>query len=240
MAEHQLPKLNTGVRFSSSALAEAQLDGMIRPAGRLNGSSKRLRATSVPHLPGYAAAMARRPWGNVRKLPSGRWQARYQVQGTWRNDAGDVPHQEPGRQLARGDPHRPRTRELDRPERRQDPSHRLRAGMARHAAGAPAADEGELPQPAEAPHPAHARSGRAGRPFAGDREDVASGAHRGGPSGFVDDCQGLPAPPRDVRDRTRGRRDRPQPVRHQWCLRRAPGRAPCRHDRADRRRRPAQ
>ena len=29
--------------------------------------------------------MARRPWGNARKLPSGRWQARYQVQGTWRN-----------------------------------------------------------------------------------------------------------------------------------------------------------
>jgi integrase len=29
--------------------------------------------------------VARRPWGNVRKLPSGRWQARYQVQGVWRN-----------------------------------------------------------------------------------------------------------------------------------------------------------
>lgn len=28
--------------------------------------------------------MARRPWGNARKLPSGRWQARYQIQGVWR------------------------------------------------------------------------------------------------------------------------------------------------------------
>ena len=28
--------------------------------------------------------MARRPWGNARQLPSGRWQARYQVQGVWR------------------------------------------------------------------------------------------------------------------------------------------------------------
>ncbi len=28
--------------------------------------------------------MARRAWGSVRKLPSGRWQARYQVQGVWR------------------------------------------------------------------------------------------------------------------------------------------------------------
>jgi integrase len=28
--------------------------------------------------------MARRPWGNARKLPSGRWQARYQVKGVWR------------------------------------------------------------------------------------------------------------------------------------------------------------
>ncbi|MBA3289471.1 MAG: site-specific integrase [Acidimicrobiia bacterium] len=28
--------------------------------------------------------MARRPWGNARKLPSGRWQARYQIKGIWR------------------------------------------------------------------------------------------------------------------------------------------------------------
>ncbi|MGI9031941.1 MAG: tyrosine-type recombinase/integrase [Ilumatobacteraceae bacterium] len=28
--------------------------------------------------------MARRPWGNARKLPSGRWQARYQIKGVWR------------------------------------------------------------------------------------------------------------------------------------------------------------
>jgi integrase len=29
--------------------------------------------------------VARRPWGNARQLPSGRWQARYQVQGVWRS-----------------------------------------------------------------------------------------------------------------------------------------------------------
>jgi hypothetical protein len=31
-----------------------------------------------------AVSRSRNTWGSVRKLPSGRWQARYRVDGVWR------------------------------------------------------------------------------------------------------------------------------------------------------------
>ena len=59
---------------------------MIRRAGP---AERVVEVACVPdpcHIsPATLRAMARRPWGNARKLPSGRWQARYQVQGRWRN-----------------------------------------------------------------------------------------------------------------------------------------------------------
>ncbi|MGO9911817.1 MAG: site-specific integrase, partial [Acidimicrobiales bacterium] len=34
-----------------------------------------------------AEVKSRSSWGSVRKLPSGRWQARYRVEGKWRSAA---------------------------------------------------------------------------------------------------------------------------------------------------------
>ena len=52
------------------------------------GSRDEAKWPSVPHpchrIPTTLPPVSRRPWGNARKLPSGRWQARYQIRGVWR------------------------------------------------------------------------------------------------------------------------------------------------------------
>src|SRR4051812_33363840 len=76
MAEHQLPKLNTGVRFSSSALSKPP------DRGGFQGGSARPAPQSVPttcreHADRSVVMARARSFGNIRQLPSGPFQGRY-------------------------------------------------------------------------------------------------------------------------------------------------------------------
>ena len=209
---------------------------MIRRAGP---AERVVEAACVPHpchiSPATLRAMARRPWGNARKLPSGRWQARYQVQGRWRNapetfrtkSLADSWLAATRTDLERGNWIDPGAGKVHltayaqgwlaaRPELRPRTKENYRSLLKLHIL--PTLGQVELGDLS----PATVRTWRAGLIEAGHP----------GSSTIAKAYRLLHAM---SRDRTRGRRDRPQPVRHQGCLRRTPGRAPCRHDRADRR-----
>ena len=168
--------------------------------------------------------MGRSRWGSVRKLPSGRYQARYQVNGVWRTapttfrtkGLADSFLAATRTELERG--------HVDRPDGGQGRAFRLRRELAcrpselrPRTASSTAVCSGCtcFPSSARPNSPTHTGQG----PL------MARPPDRGRPPGRLDDRQGLPAAPRDLRDRARGRVDRSQPVRHQGRIGGAAGRA---------------
>jgi hypothetical protein len=81
--------------------------------------------------------MARaRSFGNIRKLPSGRYQARYWNLG--KQIPADTTFANKTEALARDDRGRHGPRRVDRPDRRRAPVRRVRDSVGRGAPGAPA------------------------------------------------------------------------------------------------------
>ena len=240
MAEHQLPKLNTGVRFPSSAPVERPARWHFLEIHRMwitsaEGRACHIRATASRLA---LAIVARRPWGTCASCRpgAGRRATRSRASGGPRrrrsapraSPTASSPPPAPTSSAATGSTRTPARSLLadyadawlaDRPELRPRTKELYRSLLRLHI----------LPTLGR----------RAGDAHAGHGPLVAGRTHRGGPSGRVDDRQVLPAAPRHLRHGARGRPDRPQPVRDQGRLRRAPGRAAGRHDRAglrDRRR----
>ena len=118
MAEHQLPKLNTGVRFPSSAPDESPARQPFLPVeGKLAARQYDARATFVPLASRQHRRCGPQSLGKRAQAAIGQLSGAIPGRRCVAHRAGDVSHQGTRRQLPSRHAHRPRARQLDRPER---------------------------------------------------------------------------------------------------------------------------